>query len=74
MNQGWDIYILTSSQTDSDPELSYFFLYNKQQVLLDQVNDYETGIVEPLSNQALNCLPEVEKHGYHIHWVAEYSY
>ena len=73
----WNIYILTSSQEDSDPDTSYFFLFNKKQELCSgQVNDYETGPVEIWidENDQLPPLIKKEEWNFDIHWIIESSF
>lgn len=81
----WNIYILTSSQDDSDPNTSYMFLYNKQQELAyGTPPDYETGLVE--FNESLEiiekCSESLQKiiladphtWQYSLHWIVESSW
>ena len=68
INKGWDI---TSSQEDADPESSYMFLYDKNQIICSgKIPDYETGVVD--NNQI--CEHNFRSYEYKIHWIVESSY
>ena len=85
-NKQWNIYILTSSQEDSDPEKSYFYIYNYQQVIQSgAAPDYKTGELDEFCCQgeyesAVQFLgEEVQLSGdydwdYQNHWIVESSY
>ncbi len=45
-NDKWNVYILTSSQDDANPETSYFFLYDKKDLLYSETTDYGTEEIE----------------------------
>ncbi len=76
----WNIYILTSSQDEFNPDSSYFFLYDKRQELhCGHPPDYKTGQVgmdfqEPTETvQILSnvFLPETYSWKYNLHWIIE---
>jgi hypothetical protein len=71
----WNIYILTSSQEDCDPDTSYCFIFNKEQELFNgNAPDYETGTVELFQEQPTNDNDSMEGQKYDIHWIVESSY
>ncbi len=76
----WNIYILTSSQDESNPDSSYFFLYDKRQELhCGHPPDYKTGQIrldfqEPTETvQILSnvFLPDTYSWKYNLHWIIE---
>ena len=81
-DNNWNLYILTSSQEDSDPEKSYLFLYEKSQELYSgRITDYETGVIQPVTEneeilKLLNeiPLPKLYSWKYNIHWIVEGSW
>ena len=81
----WNLYILTSSQDDCDPNTSYLFLYNKRQELTSESPDYETGIIDATLNNGNDIVDRLTKiplqqlqmpfsWDYHGHWVVETSW
>jgi len=80
----WQISILTSSQDDSDPDTSYFFILNwSQQIHSGRIPDYETGKVnKPFhgSEMIAKCKSDLMDISatylweYDLHWVVEGSW
>lgn len=78
----WNMYILTSSQDDCEPNTSYFYLFNKRQELYSgRAPDYESGKVdmqfqEPGIKTLLTEVPLSNdcKWEYDLHWVVESSW
>ena len=76
-NKKWNIYILTTSQGDCDPEKSFLFLYDKKEYLCDEIYDYKTGVVEPIEPSVPVVLSDfLDKYTcqYNLHWIFESYY
>lgn len=78
-NQDWNLYILASTQEQTDPEKSFLFLYNRGEKLVSGCcPDYSTGPVD--TNITLPNIPiEISNvislfDPYRIHWAVGCSY
>ena len=78
----WNLFILTSSQTDANPEESYLYLYNIiQQLFYERAPDYACGEVD-IRYKKMNGTDQVfniELNGgtewvYKMHWVLDSSW
>ena len=84
LESGWDVYILTSTQEESNPEKSYMFIYNKKTDLVSSgLPDYVTGIVDVNYDGVFSDVEKTlkDKHPqlnsdlkYDIHWIVESSW
>lgn len=82
LNNGWNIYILTSSQDEADPDTSYFFLYNhSQEMFCGEAPDYETGEINTnklgINYETIQTLNNLGLDGpweYKSYWLIESSY
>lgn len=78
----WNLFILTSSQTDANPEESDLYLYNlREQLFYDRAPDYTCGEVD-IQYDKMNGTQQVfnislnggEEWDYKMHWVLESSW
>lgn len=80
INGDWKIYILTSSQEDSDLENSYMYLHNEcKEIYSGIIPDYKSGNIEMgkiIKEENQNKIKEIlgDDVKYETHWLLEGSW
>ena len=70
----WNLYILTSTQSDCDPLSSFLYVYNRRDVLYSgRIPDYESGIIDAWHSDGHLNIPGADVK-YAVHWVVEGSW
>jgi hypothetical protein len=74
LNNGWELYILSSLQEDCKSDESYMFLYSYMQELSCD-NEFETGEINmcPVDLGSVNKLG-VDSSEFKLHWVIQNSW
>jgi hypothetical protein len=75
VNGQWNLYILSSTQSDCDPATSFLFIHNIQKTLYcGQVPDYTTGVIPHHTEKISTLVIPGMQVEYAVHWVLEGSW